>query len=685
MKRIFFAIIAIFTVFLSSAQITKPVTWSYKTDKTAANEFTLIFTAKIQKDWHVYSQYTPDDGPLPLEIKYSNQDKDYVLIGKTIESPYKKKYNDVFEVDEYYFENNFTLTQKIKVLNNNGFTFKVELDYQVCKEACINDYHSFTISIPATEVKNTSTVSNDNGILNSNNQEINNDLLEINIKADSVKSKEKEEVANDKLNSEKQFEDETPEDKNGIISIFILAFLGGIVATFTPCVFPMIPMTVSFFLKQSGNKAKGRFNAIFYGICIVLICLAFTIPFHILEGMNRDVFSEISTNIYLNLFFFIIFTVFAISFFGAFEITMPSKLSNKVDNASNKGGLLGIFFMALTLIIVSFSCIGPALGFVFGTSLNSDGGALILTIAMFGFGLGLALPFMFFALVPNLMGNLPKSGGWLNTVKVVFGFIELALAFKFLSNADIGLELHWLERETFIALWVAIFAALALYLFGKIRLPHDSPLEHISVGRMLLGLLSLSFTIYLVPGLWGAPLKLISAFPPPKTYSESPRGFYNQGSSTTETLPEGASYTVHDIVHFEDYKEGVAYAKKVNKPILIDFTGKQCVNCRLMENNVWSDEKVLNILRKDVVLISLYGDDKKELPESEWYISEENGKQIDTVGEKWSEFQIQRFKNNARPLYVLLDLNEKELNTPVPYTPNIEEYYNWLKDGISKF
>ena len=381
-----------------------------------------------------------------------------------------------------------------------------------------------------------------------------------------------------------------------------------------------------------------------------------------------------------------IFATFAISFFGAFEITMPSKLSNKVDNASNSGGLIGIFFMALTLIIVSFSCIGPALGFVFGTTLNSDGGAFILTIAMFGFGLGLALPFMLFALAPSLLSNLPKSGGWLNTVKVVFGFVELALAFKFLSNFDIGLDLQILTREIFIACWIAIFGGLAFYLFGKITLPHDSPLTSISVGRLLLAIITLSFTIYMIPGLWGAPLKLISAFTPPISYSESPQGFGNSSQNTTlEKLPEGAVYGPNNIISFEDYSVGYYYAKMVNKPILLDFTGKQCQNCRLMESNVWSDPEILKILKNEVVLISLYCDNKKELPISEQYISNQTNEKVVTIGEKWSEFQRIQFGTNARPYYVLIGVDKQKLNEPVAYTPNIQEYKTWLKDGISKF
>lgn len=668
MKKALFILIAFLSLSTVKAQVLEPVKWTTKTEKISDTEFNLILNGTIDKDWHVYSQFTPNDGPLAMTITFKDSKGNFEIVGKAKESPYKKQFNDVFGVDEYYFENKVTLTQKVKITNPKTSKITLNLDYQVCKTACINQNKDFTFLIPAipTDVKLDMPVSNEDTLATAT---VDTSKVEATIKQGTP------EVA------------EPIKEEKGYWKIFLLSFFGGLLATFTPCVFPMIPMTVSFFLKQSGKKSKGQFNALFYGLCIVLICLVFTLPFHLLEGVNRDVFSEISTNVYLNLFFFIIFVVFAISFFGAFEITMPSKLSNKVDNKSNSGGLLGIFFMALTLIIVSFSCIGPALGFVFGTSLNSDGGASILSLAMLGFGLGLALPFMFFALAPSLLGKMPKSGGWLNTVKVVFGFIELALAFKFLSNADIGMDLHWLEREVFIAFWIAIFAALSMYLFGKITLPHDSPLSHISLGRMLLGLLSLTFTIYLVPGLWGAPLKLISAFPPPMTYSESPQGFGSKsGSVNASELPEGAVYTVHNLVSFEDYEDGLAYAKKVNKPILIDFTGKQCVNCRLMENNVWSDEKVLNILKSDVVLISLYGDDKKELPKGEWYISKENGNEINTIGEKWSEFQIQRFNNNSRPFYVLLNPNdEKELNTPVPYTPDIEEYVTWLKDGISKF
>jgi thiol:disulfide interchange protein DsbD len=665
MRKVLFFLLPFLVLANLNAQIVKPVKWTSKVEKLSDSEFNLVMQGKIDEGWHVYSQFTPEGGSLPAEFKFDNTKGNYELVGKVKESPYKKAFNDVFEVDEYYFEKQVIFTQKVKILNTKLTSIKAEIDYQVCKQACNNDNMNFTFQLPNGEKPSEVAVTNIS-------------------ETDTTSSSEFTVSETSKPETKIVVEVPKEEDEKGLWTIFFLALIGGFVATFTPCVYPMIPMTVSFFLKQAKNKSKGRFNAIFYGVCIVLICFTITIPFHIFEGISSDIFSEISTNVYVNLFFFLIFTVFAISFFGAFEITLPSKFSNKVDNASNKGGMIGIFFMALTLIIVSFSCIGPALGLVFGASLNSDGGATILSIAMLGFGFGLALPFMFFALAPTLLGNMPKSGGWLNTVKVVFGFIELALAFKFLSNADIGLDLHWLHREVFLSIWIAIFAGLSMYLFRKITLPHDSPTSHISVGRLLLAISSLAFTVYLIPGLWGSPLKLISAFPPPQTYSESPQGFGSKISEFKEELPLGAELTVHNLVSFTDYKTGVEYAKKMNKPIMIDFTGKQCVNCRSMEINVWSDERVLNIIKKDVVLISLYCDDKKELPQNEQYFTKE-GKEINTIGKKWKYFQSTRFNNDSRPLYVLLDLKEKELNTPVAYTPNIEEYLAWLKDGVSKF
>ena len=661
-----------FTFLLTSifgfSQVLTPVKWTTKIEKISVNEFNLVFEATIENEWHVYSQFTPEDGPLPLELNYKNQKGNYELIGKTIESSTDRKFNEVFGVDEVYFSKKLKLQQKVKILSQNLSKIDVNVSYQVCKEACINDNKNFVFRIPVEKISDLAVVS-------STIQSDTNPVLSPKVPTT---------VSETKVVSDTSIPASQKQDK-GLWTIFLATIIAGLLATITPCVFPMIPMTVSFFLKQSGSKSKGKFNAFFYGFCIIAIYVLISLPFHIFQSLSPDIFAEISTNVYLNIFFFIVFVVFAISFFGAFEITMPTSLANKADNASNSGGLLGIFFMALTLIIVSFSCTGPALGFVLGSVLSTDGGATILSIAMLGFGLGLALPFISFALFPSLMKNLPKSGGWLNTVKVVFGFIELALAFKFLSNADLVLQTHLLEREVFLAIWIAIFAIMSLYLFGKITLPHDGILQHISVGRMILGLVTLAFTIYLIPGLWGAPLKLISAFPPPQNYAESPQGFGGSSSaSTQEILPKGAVFGPLNIVSFEDYYEGIAYAKTVNKTVLVDFTGRACQNCRLMESNVWSDERVLKILKNDIVLISLFCDEQLELPINEQYTSAETNSDITTVGQKWSEFQRQKFKTNARPYYVLMDANEKVLNQPVGYTPNIENYLKWLKEGISK-
>ncbi|WP_330441781.1 protein-disulfide reductase DsbD family protein [Flavobacterium sp. C4GT6] len=661
MKKTALLFFLLLSFIAGKAQIIEPVKWTSKIEKKSETEYVLIFNATIEDNWHMYSQFSADGGGLPLEVEFNNAENNFEAVGKAQESETHKEYNDIFEVEETFFSNKAELKQTIKVSNPDNTLVQVGLYYQVCKESCIQGENLFAFNLKdltSQEVMNFEEVV---GTVDNTTD----------TKTEPVKT------------TEKKTEDS---DKKDPWTIFIGTLLAGIFVTFTPCVFPMIPMTVSFFIKQNSSKVKGKFNALFYGLCIIVIYVLISVPFHLFEGLDPNIFANISTNVYLNLFFFAIFTVFAISFFGAFEITMPNSLANKADNASNLGGLMGVFFMALTLIIVSFSCTGPALGLILGSVLSTEGGAMLLTIAMFGFGLGLALPFMLFALFPNLMSSMPKSGGWLNSVKVVFGFIELALAFKFLSNADLVLQLHFLEREVFIAIWIAIFIALSLYLLGKFSLPHDSPVSHLSVGRMLLAVISLSFTIYLIPGLWGAPLKLISGFPPPSTYSESPFGVGGSGgSSVTQELPKGAKLAAHGIVAFEDYEEGLAYAKEVNKPIMLDFTGHACVNCRKMEEHVWSDPAVLSILKNDVVLISLYCDEEKDLPASEQFISKNTGRKIETVGQKWSDFQISRYQSNARPYYVLINLDETNLNEPVAYTPDIEEYLTWLQSGIENF
>ena len=401
---------------------------------------------------------------------------------------------------------------------------------------------------------------------------------------------------------------------------------------------------------------------------------------------------EFSTGVTFNTIMFLALMIFAFSFLGAFEIMLPNSWVNKVDSRANRGGIAGIFFMALALAVVSFSCTFPIAGTALLDAATKGGIAPI--ISMLGFSSAIALPFALFAFFPSWLNQLPKSGGWLNTVKVVLGFLELAFAFKFLSMVDLVLEWHFLEREVFLAIWIAIFGALGLYLLGKIKLPHDSPLEHISVGRLCMALLALSFTIYMIPGLWGAPLKLISGFPPPKsTNSESPYGVgftkkqinSSTGKPMTLELPEHAHFGPNDLIAFHDYEQGLAYAKKVNKPVMLDFTGLTCVNCRKMEEQVWVENRIFNVLNNDVVLISLYVDDRKKLPKDEQYESELTGNNIRTYGHKWLEYQQLNYNTNAQPLYVMQNTDGEDISKPVGYTPNADEYYDWLVKGVENF
>lgn len=661
MKKVLFFLLIFLAFANANAQIVKPVKWTSKVEQLSDSEFNLVMNGKIDDGWHLYSQFTPENGPLPAEFTFENAKGNYELVGKTKESDYKKQYNDVFEVDEYYFEKKVTFTQKVKILNAKITSIKAKIDYQVCKQACINDNVQFTFTIPTVKdivaVSTIDSVSKSDTLLTHNAE-----IKEANKPAVFVEKPKKE-------------------DQKGLWTIFFLAFLGGFAALLTPCVFPMIPMTVSFFTKQSKNPAQGKRNAIVYGISIIAIYVVLGLAITAIFG--ADALNALSTNPWFNVFFFLLLIVFAVSFLGAFEIMLPNSWANKVDKQADKGGIVGILFMALALAIVSFSCTGPIVGTLLVESASKGGIAPI--VGMLGFSSALALPFMFFAMFPSWMQSLPKSGGWLNTVKVSLGFLELALAFKFLSNADLVLQLHLLEREVFLAIWIAIFGTWALYLLGKITTPHDSPLTHISVGRLSLGLLVLAFTVYMIPGLFGAPLKLISAFPPPQTYSESPMGFFGNTSENKQDLPDGAKIGEHGIITFTDYEKGFAYAKKVNKPIMLDFTGHACVNCRKMEINVWSDKKVLYHLKNDVVLISLYVDEDIDLPKNEQFISKSTGSEIVTIGDKWTDFIITRYKTNTQPYYVLTDLNEQKLNEPISYTPDIKEYLTWLKDGISKF
>ena len=677
MKKHLLLGLLVFFCSLGNAQILDPVKWTTKIEQKSATNFIITFNATIENEWHVYSQFTPDGGPLPLEVNFKNQKGNYTLVGKAKESKTRTAYNDIFEVNETFFEKKAQITQEISLVNKGVKTIEVELNFQACKEVCINLEKKFSIAIP--ELKNTATTASPTTPINDLVKDTTAQTIDsaTTVAADTVKDSvttETSQIAPAK----------SATTEHGLWAIFFIAFLSGFAALLTPCVFPMIPMTVSFFTKQSKNKAAGIRNAIIYGISIIVIYVGLGLLVTWIFG--ADALNALSTNVWFNLIFFVLLIVFATSFLGAFEIMLPNSWANKVDSQADRGGIIGILFMALALAIVSFSCTGPIVGTLLVEAASKGGIAPV--VGMLGFSLALALPFMLFAMFPGWLNSLPKSGGWLNTVKVVLGFLELALAFKFLSNADLVLQLHLLEREVFIAIWIAIFGALSLYLFGKITLPHDSPVGHISVGRLYMGLLSLIFTFYLIPGLWGAPLKFINAFPPPMEYSESPMGFGGSSkSATTAMLPEGAKSGPHGIVVFDDYEEGLAYAKKVNKPIMLDFTGFACVNCRKMENNVWSNPNVLSILKEKVVVISLYVDDKRELPKNEQFFSKATESEIETIGDKWTDFMITRYKTNTQPLYVLTDLEGKSLNAAQPTISyvGVEEYEAWLKSGIAKF
>ena len=705
MRYLKLLVLAIWASFSAQAQILDPVDLEFSVKELGDNKAQLIATVTLDEGWHVYSIATPDTSMIigtQFELEPSAK---YSLAGKLQEPKPHTEYDPNFKETLSYHSGTVQFTQTITKKSTQDFEVKALFVYQTCNDAtCLPPEYidtSFTVSgakktgsltnpdnaqdnTPTTEATQTAAVDSAEEI----GEEVPAEKLEIDYAssgADAEKDSAQESTA-----STANLADQDEDDGRGLITIFILSFLGGFAALLTPCVFPMIPLTVSFFTKQSKNRAKGIANAIIYGVSIIVLYTL--IGFAITWAFGSDALNALSTNPWMNLAFFVLLVVFAISFFGAFEITLPSSWVNKTDQASDKGGIIGIFFMAFTLALVSFSCTGPIIGTLLVEA--ASGGVQGPLTGMFGFSLALALPFTLFAIFPGWLNSLPKSGGWLNSVKVVLGFIELAFAFKFLSTADLVWQAGILKREWFIAIWIGIFILLTLYLLGKFRMPHDSPTEKLSVPRLILAVLTLSFTIYLIPGMWGAPLKLISGFPPPMFYSESPQGL--GGSSTTvlanaegaADIPEGADpeHCPHQLNCFHDFETGRAYAEKVNKPILLDFTGWGCVNCRKMEEQVWSDPRVLSILRNEVVLISLYVDEREKLPAVEQYKSPVTGKKIRTVGNKWSEFQIKHFKSNSQPQYILLGHDSMQpLNGSTAYDPDIQLYVDWLKEGIGRF
>lgn len=639
-----------------------PVQWDMTIEKRSEQEYELVYSASLKPGWVIYSQYLnlkeDEIGPLPTAFLF-DKGEHYALVGQTSETGNKKEGMDpIFEVFVTKFtEGTVTYRQTVKVSDPaqeiNGIIEFMTCDDRQCLPADVA-FKAVPASLTALIGEN----------------EINAGVPDITAALPTTAEGWVGPFSPEDVKEPVGYcgDEEVSVQGKSYWTIFFLGFIGGLLALLTPCVFPMIPLTVSFFTKSSGNRRKGLINAFSYGFFIFLVYLILSIPFHLMDSIDSSILNQLSTEIWLNLFFFAIFVFFAFSFFGFYEITLPSSWTNKASSAESVGGVLGIFFMALTLALVSFSCTGPILGSLLAGALSSEGGATQLTMGMGGFGLALALPFALFAAFPTWLSSLPKSGGWLNTVKVVLGFVELALAFKFLSNAD--LTKHWgiMKYEPFLAIWMLIAIGLLLYLLGRIRFPHDSPLKKLSLGRWMMAGLTGIFIVYLSFGFiynremgsYG-PLKLLSGLAPPSCYS------WFHPCDCPQNLD-----------CFKDLEQGLAYAKSVNKPVMLDFTGYQCVNCREMEENVWPEDEVYSHLKNDYVLISLYVDDREPAT------GEDSGK-YRYIGKKWHKFQQEYFGANTQPFYVLISPEGKLLNQPVAFTPDAREYGNFLRCGLENF
>lgn len=636
----------------SVAQILQPVKWTFSTEVISESEVNLVFKADIDKSWHLYAQDVPKGGPLPTVFIYDASDG-FQRIGKALETPKSKvEYDATFEMNVGSWEKQVSFRQKIKVTSVKDFKIAGRIEYMVCNEgSCIPLEDDFSFNIKGNPKGGEVAQPNPQP-----EPEPEQPVTELDtLSADTTKAVVQEFSATE----------ETTEERT-LWWIFIAGFLGGLIALLTPCVWPMIPMTVSFFLKRSKKRSKAIADALIYGLAIIVIYVSLGLGVTLIFG--ADALNALSTSAFFNLLFFLLLVVFAIAFFGAFELTLPSKWTNAMDRkADTTSGLLSIFFMAFTLALVSFSCTGPIIGTLLVEAVTQ--GVLAPTIGMIGFATALAIPFALFAIFPSWLNSMPKSGGWMNSVKVTLGFLELALALKFLSNAD--LAYHWgiLDREVFIVLWIAIFALMGAYYMGWFRLKHDDETKHVSVPKLFLAIISFSFAVYMVPGLWGAPLKAISAFTPP---------IFTQDFNLNE-----------NVVHakFDDYDLGMEAARRSGKPVIVDYTGWGCVNCREMEAAVWTDSRVAKLLLEDYVLVSLYVDDKRELPENEQIEVDFGGKtrKLRTVGNKWSHHQASLFETNSQPYYVLLDNDGKLLAKPRAYNKDVKAYIEWLEAGLKEY
>lgn len=643
-RVILFFFIFIFSVSVK-AQDSSIIKWKNTVEKVSDGKYKVTFTGIIKKDWHVYT--APDAETEISGISISNEDSAVALNDLQI------KTIGTFTDDHVWAKKLQTVTDSIMFIQLVTFTGTVPSAFELQVNYEVGAYESFfpesdTLKILTGE---TTIAVVSNRIL----------VPSINIDKPFTDCKTSSASITDDVQSK------------GLWALFLLGFFGGLVALLTPCVFPMIPLTVSFFTKKAETKKTGIKNAFLYGFFIFFIYILLSLPFHFLDTLNPDILNNISTNVYLNVGFFIVFIIFALSFFGVYEITLPASFTNKTDSKAGAGNAVGIFFMALTLALVSFSCTGPILGSLLAGSLTADGGAMQLTAGMGGFGFALALPFALFALFPGMLKSLPKSGGWLTTVKIVLGFLEVGLAFKFLSNAD--LVTHWgiLKREIFIGIWIIIGVLLSLYLWGLIKFKHDSPIKKLSLTRIFLATVSTVFTLYITPGVTNtkyANLTLISGFPPPLWYS-----IYAKNNDC-----------ILNLNCTKDYETGLKMAKEHNKLILLDFTGYACVNCRRMEEKVWTDPEVYKVLKEKYIIISLYVDDKNLLPSSQRFTyTGKNGleRKIRSVGDKWSTFETENFRENSQPLYAILNTDEVLLSHPAPYTPSAKDYLQWLQCGVN--
>ncbi|MFA7446995.1 MAG: thioredoxin family protein [Weeksellaceae bacterium] len=678
-------LLLLFLPFLVGAQILTPVKWSTETKDLGNNEFEVMLHAKLDAGWHMYSQQHPDDGigiPATLEFEKS---KDYELIGKTVEiGKLLDAYSELFMQQEKFYENKVTFKQKIKVKSDKPVEVKFSSETQVCDaEKCLApDWQEFKVKLTPSKVEDkkeeesTAVVEKEEDLA----------LTESEIDSANLATVVMDEIQDSTKVASTIETSEIPDENeksSGLWGIFLLGVSGGLLALVMPCIFPMIPLTVSLFTKQS----KGISKALIYGLSIVAIFIVLATFATLVFGPSA--LNEFSTNPWVNIAFFAIFIFFAISFFGAFELTLPASWANYTDKQADKGGYLGIFFMAFTLVIISFSCTLPIIGSL-AAQAATTGKYYALIVGSLGFSVTLAIPFVLFAIFPSWISSLPKSGGWMNTVKVSLGFIELAFAFKFLSNADLVWQAHWLERETFLAIWIAVFGLMGIYLLGKFRLPLDSKEDSIGVPRLFFAILTFSFVIYMIPGMWGAPVKLLSGLTPPIQYAESPNGVGKASvgfasSDSSGGLKKGQEYGPHQIPSFRDLEDAFAYAKEVNKPLLIDFTGHACANCRKVEEKVWSNPKVKESLMNDVVLVSLYVDERTELPIEEQIYSETLGRNLKTVGNKWTVFQIEKYQNNAQPYYIIVDEHLNNYNEPMGAMYEIDGYLKWMNEGIDSW